>query len=355
MKDTMQAIVMRDGEIQLEAASLPAPESGQVLVRSLACGICGSDLHITRHSQEVLSFYREIGVMSDAGDGDPGIMLGHEYCAEIVAYGADTEQRLPVGARVTSVPMLMSRGGAGIGVTPGIAGAYSEYFVIDEQLLLPVPDNVPAAAATLAEPLAVGLHAVNRSGITAGDIALVAGCGPIGLAVINALRLRGIETIVASDPQADKLEIARAFGATHEANPREQDELALAGELAGDRRVVIYECIGIHRLIADFIRRAPARAALVITGLHTADSTVNYAYATVKELDLRFSYYYDADEFAECLAAIGEGQVPWQLLLTGSVGIDGVGGAFETLSAPNDHIKIVVEPWRSGALESTRL
>ena len=118
---------------------------------------------------------------------------------------------------------------------------------------------------------------------------------------------------------------------------------------------MIYECIGIHSLIADFIRRAPARATLVITGVHTADSTVNYAHATVKELDLRFSYYYDAGEFAECLAAIGEGEVPWQLLLTGSVGIDGVGAAFETLSAPNDHIKIVVEPWRSGALESTRL
>lgn len=355
MNDTMQALIMRDGAIRLETAAIPAPDIGQVLVRSLACGICGSDLHLTHHTGEVLSFYKEIGVMSAAGDVDPGIMLGHEYCAEIVAYGANTEQRLPIGARVTSVPMLMSRDGAGVGVTPGIAGAYSEYFIVDEQLLLPVPDSLPAAAATLTEPLAVGLHAVNRSDIKPGDIALVAGCGPIGLAVISALQRRGIDTIVASDPQPGKREIARAFGATHVADPREQDELAMAGALAGEGRVVIYECIGIHRLIADFIRRAPARATLVITGVHTAESTVNYAYATVKELDLRFSYYYDAAEFAECLAAISQDEVPWQLLLTGSVGIDGVEAAFETLSAPNDHIKVVVEPWRSGALESTRL
>ena len=202
MNDTMRALVMRNGAIHLESAPVPVPESGQVLVRSLACGICGSDLHVTRHSDEVLSFFREIGMMSDAADTDPGIMLGHEYCAEIVAYGPDTEQTLPIGARVTSVPMLMSRDGAGVGVTPGIAGAYSEYFIIDEQLLLPVPDDVPAAAAALTEPLAVGLHAVNRSGIAKGDVALVAGCGPIGLAVIAALRRSGVETIVASDPQA---------------------------------------------------------------------------------------------------------------------------------------------------------
>ena len=152
MNDTMRALVMRNGALHLESAPVPVPESGQVLVRSLACGICGSDLHITRHSGEVLAFFRELGVMTTAADTDPGIMLGHEYCAEVIAYGPDTEQRLPPGTRVTSVPLLMSMDGAGVGVTPGIAGAYSEYFILDEQLLLPVPDNVPASAAALTEP-----------------------------------------------------------------------------------------------------------------------------------------------------------------------------------------------------------
>lgn len=355
MNDKMKALVMRDGAIHLETVDIPVPASGQVLVKSLACGICGSDLHIARHSDEVLDFFREIGEMEDSQAGDSGIMLGHEYCAEVVAYGPDTPNRLPPGSRVTSVPLLMSNDGAGVGITPGVAGAYSEYFLIDEQLLLPVPEHLPAAAAALTEPLAVGLHAVNRSGIAAGDVALVAGCGPIGLAVIAALRQRGIETIVASDLQADKLATARGFGAGHVVNPQEKDEIALAAGLAGeDGRVVIFECIGVHRLIADFIRRAPAGATVVVTGVHTADSTINYAYATVKELDLKFSYYYNAAEFSQCLEAIAAGDVPWQLMLTGSVGIDGVGSAFELLARPNDHIKVVVEPWRSGGLERTR-
>ncbi len=352
MNNTMKALVMRDGAVHLETAEIPEPGAGEVLVRSLACGICGSDLHITRHYDEVFSFYQAVGVMESSQDEHSTVMLGHEYCAEIVRYGPGTEQALPVGTRVTSVPILMTRDGAGVGVTPGIGGAYSEYFIIDEQLLLPVPDQVPAVAAALTEPLAVGLHAVNRSGIEPGDVALVAGCGPIGLAVIAALQWRGIETVVASDPQPGKRETAHGLGAGHTVNPVEQDEMALAAELAGDHRVVIFECIGLHRLIDDFIRRAPAGATIVVTGLHTADATVNYAYATVKELDLRFSYYYQPAEFAECLSAIAEGRIAWQSLVTGTVGIDGVEDAFRALQSPNDHIKVVIEPWRCGALGS---
>ena len=355
MNETMKALVMRNGAIHLETADIPIPGPGQVLVKSLACGICGSDLHITRHEDEVLDFYREIGEMVAGREADAGIMLGHEFCAEVVAYGPDTPERLPVGTRVTSVPILLSNNGAGVGVTPGIAGAYSEYFLVDEQLLLPVPDQLPSAAAAVTEPLAVGLHAVNRSGIAEGDVALVAGCGPIGLAVIAALRRRGVSAVVVSDLQAGKLDIARRFGASHVVNPKEQDEVALATELAGDGRVVIFECIGVHQLIADFMRRAPSGATLVVTGVHTAESRVNYAYATVKELDLKFSYYYNPEEFAECLNAIAHGEVPWQLMVTGSVGIDGVASTFDALAVPNDHIKVIVEPWRRGGLESTRL
>ena len=355
MNETMKTLVMRDGAIHLESADLPVPGPGQVLVKSLACGICGSDLHMTRHEDEVLEFYREIGAMDASPQASAGIMLGHEFCAEIVAHGPQTPVRLPIGTRVTSVPILMSNDGAGVGVTPGVAGAYSEYFLVDEQLMLPVPEHLPAAAAAVTEPLAVGLHAVNRSDIAAGDVALVAGCGPIGLAVIAALRQRGVRAIVASDLQAGRLDIASSFGASHTVNPGEQDEVALAAGLAGDARVVIFECIGVHQLIADFMRRAPSGAMLVVTGVHTADSRVNYAYATVKELDLKFSYYYHPEEFARCLNAIADGEVPWQLLLTGSVGIDGVASAFSALAEPNDHIKVIVEPWRSGALDSTRL
>ncbi|CAE6946679.1 zinc-binding dehydrogenase [Vibrio alginolyticus] len=348
---TMNSIVMQDGSVHLQQVNVPKPAPGQVLVRSLACGICGSDLHIARHTEEVFDVYRKLGVMTDTMDDHTEVMLGHEFCAEIVEYGDDTQQALPVGSRVTSVPVLMSQNGAGVGVTPGIHGAYSEYFLLDEALLLPVPENVPSEAAALTEPLAVGLHAVNRSDIRADEVALVVGCGPIGLATITALHQRGVTNILAVDIQDEKLELAKEFGATRVVNPTREDEVAVGAEVATGSRLVIFECVGKHTLIDDFIRRAPAGARIVVTGIHTTPTEINYAYATVKELDLRFSYYYQPHEFEQCLQAIAEGKVPWQKMLTAKVGMDGVESAFKQLMTPNDHIKVVIEPWRNGELE----
>ncbi|SDI05108.1 2-desacetyl-2-hydroxyethyl bacteriochlorophyllide A dehydrogenase [Vibrio xiamenensis] len=347
----MNSIVMQNGGVRLTKAPVPKPSAGQVLVRSLACGICGSDLHITRHGNEVFDVYRSLGIMPSEMDNQSEVMLGHEFCAEIVEYGANTTQSLAVGSRVTSVPLLMSQNGAGIGVTPGVYGAYSEYFLLDEALMIAVPEGVPSEAAALTEPLAVGLHAVNRSDIEVQDTALVVGCGPIGLAVISALKQRGVKRIVAVDIQQQKLDLAKAFGATDFANPKLEDEVAKGAEIADSGRLVIYECVGKYTLIDDFMRRSPAGARIVVTGIHTAPATINYAYATVKELDLRFSYYYQPHEFEQCLHAIAEHKLPWQKMLTATVGIDGVEAAFDTLLTPNDHIKVVIEPWRTGDLQ----
>jgi 2-desacetyl-2-hydroxyethyl bacteriochlorophyllide A dehydrogenase len=347
----MNSIVMQDGGVHLQQVEIPKPAPGQVLVRSLACGICGSDLHIARHTKEVFDVYRKLGVMTETMDDHTEVMLGHEFCAEVVEYGDDTQQAFPVGSRVTSVPILLSQNGAGVGVTPGIHGAYSEYFLLDEALLLPVPENVPSEAAALTEPLAVGLHSVNRSDIQTDEVALVVGCGPIGLAVITALQQRGVSNILAVDIQDEKLELAKAFGATRVVNPTKEDEVAVGAEVATGSRLVIFECVGKHTLIDDFIRRAPAGARIVVTGIHTTPTSINYAYATVKELDLRFSYYYQPHEFEQCLQAIAEGKVPWQKMLTAKVGMDGVESAFKQLMTPNDHIKVVIEPWRNGELE----
>ena len=349
---SMKSIVMADGQLMLEEIPMPVPGPGQVLVKSRACGICGSDLHMTRHTNEIFDLYAALGIVSAEATADLRILLGHEFCAEVVSYGPDTQQTLPAGTRVTSVPFLLSEDGQlGVGVTPGVHGAYSEYFLLQAELLLQVPDNVPDEAAAMVEPLAVGLHAVNRSGVSPAEVALVAGCGPIGLACIAALRLRGIPTIIASDPQADKRDLALRFGASHAVNPVENDEMQLCAELAGDSRSVIYECVGVAKLVPDFLQRAPQRACIVFTGLHTADITLNVAFATVKELDLIFSYYYQPEEFASSLQSLADEEIDWQAMYSASVGIDGVPAAFDVLMKPNDHVKVIVQPWRNGALE----
>ncbi len=347
----MKSIAMLNGKLTIKEVDMPVPGPGQVLVKSLACGICGSDLHIARHTDEVFDVYKTLGVL-DKEHNNTEILLGHEFAAEIFAYGPKTNRTLEIGRRVTCVPVLLSEGGAGVGVTPGVYGAYSEFFIVDEALLLPIPDRLPSEAAAISEPLAVGLHAVNRADFSEGDVALVAGCGPIGLAAIAALKLKGIKHIVASDLQDSKKELALKFGATAFANPSKDDEVAMAAELAGTNKVIIIECVGVHKLINNFIMRAPAKAQLIITGIHTTPTEVNFAYATVKEMDIKFSYYYTPEEFAQSLQNIVEEKINWRLMMTGKVGLDGTPAAFDTLLKPNEHVKVIVQPWRNGALEA---
>ena len=343
----MKSIMMRDSRVLLEDTPIPEPGPGQVLVKSLACGICGSDLHLVRHSQEIFEFYREIGVIPAESDSRGlEINLGHEFCAEIVSFGPDTSQQRNTGDRVTAVPMLLTeQGQLGVGVTPGVPGAYSEYFLLEEALLLPVPDALPSEAAALVEPLAVGLHAVNHADPDQDEVVLVAGCGPIGLACISALKLRGVKTIIASDPLASRRDKAETYGATQTVDPGQQDELAIAAALAGDKRLVVMECVGAPQMIPDLIQRAPDKACIVFSGLHTEPVPFNPAYATVKQLNLKFSYYYEPEEYAACLQTLAEGHIPWQHMITGTVGIDQVPDAFDTLLQRNEHVKVIIEPW----------
>lgn len=344
----MKAVAMSKGEILIRDEAMPQPGPGQVLVKSRVCGICGSDIHIKNHRQEVFDAFVAMGMLPEGAD--PDIMLGHEFSAEVVSYGSDTEQRFPVGTRVASMPILASEGGAGVGVAPGLYGAFSQYFILDEALLMPVPDDVADEAVALTEPLAVGLHAVNIAEVGATEAALVLGCGPIGLACIDALRRKGVKTIIASAPRQASRELAIALGATHIVDPGAQDEMAYAADIAGDDRLSIIECIGNSKLLPDLLDRAPAKSCFVIAGVHTSTLPINFAMPLVNEIQIRFSYYYTPEEYAQCLHQWSDGSLDWRALCTGTVGLDGLPGAFDALSERNTHVKVMAYPHASGSL-----
>src|SRR5574338_503962 len=113
---------------------------------------------------------------------------------------ARTLRHLKTGQRVCSIPLVFdARGMAGVGYSNDYPGGYGELMVLSEPLLVPVPDGLATEHAALTEPMAVGVHAVAKGRPEKGDAALVVGCGPVGLAVIAALRLRGIGPVVAAD------------------------------------------------------------------------------------------------------------------------------------------------------------
>ena len=173
----------------------PQPETGQVLVEVRACGICGSDLHFAAHGGTMLELGAQITGVPDLGRTPPSldndIFMGHEFSAEVLEVGPDTVAPAP-GSLVTSIPVMVTATGIqDLAYSDTLPAGYSERMLLSAPLLLEVPNGLDARRAALTEPMAVGLHAVNKSGIQQGQGALVLGCGPVGLAVIAALSLRG--------------------------------------------------------------------------------------------------------------------------------------------------------------------
>src|SRR5689334_12436215 len=211
--DLMRAVVMRDRTLVVADVPVPEPGPGDVLVRTLACGICGSDLHALKHAERFVETARRAGnarVMDLGRD----VVMGHEFCAEIVEHGPGTTRTLPVGARVCSRPTLVRESGPqSIGYSNDNPGGYGQYMRLSEALLLGVPNGLATDHAALTEPMAVGVHAVQKARLAPEDAPLVIGCGPVGLAVIAALRVLKVEPIVAADFSPRRRDLAATLGA----------------------------------------------------------------------------------------------------------------------------------------------
>ena len=336
----MRAAVLSDGRMVVrDDVCEPVPGPGQVLVGVKACGICGSDLHFATHGADMLAASADMEGLPDinidlAGD----VYMGHEFSAEVLDAGPGTDAPA-AGTLVTSVPVLISAGGiAPIVYSNTTLGGYAEKMLLSAPLLLPVPNGLSAEHAALTEPMAVGLHAVNASRIQPGETALVVGCGPVGIAIIAALRLRGVETIVASDFSPARRALAAVMGAHVTLDPAEDSPFHRCTP------AVVFEAVGAPGIIDEVLRRAPAGIRLVVAGVCMQPDTVHPFYAISKQISIQFVFGYDPAEFASSLLSIAEGDIDVAPMITGTVGLDGVGAAFDELTSPDRHCKVLVTP-----------
>ncbi|ORA83969.1 zinc-binding dehydrogenase [Mycobacterium malmoense] len=337
----MRAAVLRDGRmVYRDDVPEPVPEPGQVLVGVRTCGICGSDLHFAAHGSEVVAMTAQVA--GDAGgmgiDLDRDIFMGHEFSAEVLEAGPDTETH-PPGTLVTSIPVLLSaKGFEPIVYSNSTIGGYAERMLLSAPLLLPIPNGLDLKHASLTEPMAVGLHAVNKSNIAPGETALVLGCGPIGIAIVAALHAHGVETVVASDFSPKRRELATAMGAHQTLDPAQGSPFDTV------KPAVVFEAVGIPGIIDDVLLRARPGTRLVVAGVCMQPDTVHPFFAIAKEINVQFVLAYTPDEFADSLRSLAEGEIDVTPVITGEVGLDGVGAAFDDLADPERHCKILVTP-----------
>lgn len=337
----MRASVLRNGRmVYRDDVPDPVPGPGQVLVAVRCCGICGSDLHFAAHGADVVSLSNQLARGRGGMDIDlnQDVFMGHEFSAEVLEAGPDTETH-PPGTLVTSLPVVLSdKGVEPIVFSNTTLGGYAERMLLSAPLLLPIPNGLDPRHAALAEPMAVGLHAVNKSKIEAGETALVIGCGPIGIAIIAALRVRGVETIVASDFSPKRRELAAKMGAHQTMDP------AQASPFDTVKARVVFEAVGVPGIIDDIMQRARNGTRLIIAGVCMQPDTVHPFFGIAKEINLQFVNAYTPEEFAESLRAIAEGRIDVAPMITGEVDLAGVGAAFDDLADPERHCKILVTP-----------
>jgi threonine dehydrogenase-like Zn-dependent dehydrogenase len=360
----MRAAIFRAGKIVVDTLPDPVPAPGQMLVRTVACGICGTDLHAAKHTASFVDLARRSGnrwALDPARD----VVFGHEFCCEVVEAGPSTSGRFKPGTLVCSMPMtVVGETVQGIGYSNDIAGGFAQYLPLAERLMLAVPNGLGATEAALTEPIAVGLHAVEQARLTGGEVSLVIGCGPVGLAVIAALKVRGAHPVVAADFSPARRVLALKMGADEVIDPAVSSPYARWTELATPagydasryaqlfglspklRPTVVFECVGVPGMIQRVLEAAPAGARVVVVGVCMEPDRFEPFFGIVKQLNLQFVLAYTADAFAASLHHIAEGRIDVAPLITGIVGLDAVQDAFDALGSPERHAKILVDPFR---------
>lgn len=357
----MRAAVMRHGTLVADEVPDPVPGEGELLVKSVACGICGSDLHALKHGAE----FAAMGGAGEPLDLSRDLIMGHEFCVEVLERGPGTVGRFAPGDLICSVPTTVHGGKlAALGYSNEVPGGFAERMLVSEALALPVPSGLDARRAALTEPMAVGWHAVQMARLDSDDVPLVIGCGPVGLAVIAALKQLDVRPIIACDYSPGRRKLAEQMGADIAVNPAETSPYERFAELAavtgrGERLPenpltgeptlrpgVFFECVGVPGVIDQMLVGAQRGCRFVVVGVCMQVDQMRPMLAILKEINIQFVLAYTEQEFADTLTRIADGALPVDPLITGSVGVEGVADAFEALADPERHAKILVEPWR---------
>jgi 2-desacetyl-2-hydroxyethyl bacteriochlorophyllide A dehydrogenase len=347
----MRAAVFQAPGRKLTIATVADPKPGpdDLILQVKACGICGSDLHMSE-------------VCDTAGGMKPlpaGAVMGHEFCGEIAELGSNAKGKWKIGQRVTALPFF----GCGVCVAclsgqghrcasvnyvgmGSITGGYAEYVRVGGLETLALPDGVSWEAGAMVEPLAVGLHAVEAAHLKPGDAVLIVGAGPVGLSVALWCRQFGVRHVIVSDLAPERLALAARCGATDGIDARNENVVERFKRVTGVRPDVVFDCVGVpgsQQLAMDY---APANGRIVVVGVCMQPDRIVPVKAITKELTVAYVYMYGRKDFALAIDLLDRGRLDASAMVTGRVGFDGFSAAFDSLRSDKSQCKVLLLPGR---------
>ena len=323
------------GDWRLDDVPDPEPGPCDALVRIAACGTCGTDV----------SFIHSGGFTAGP------MPLGHEMAGVVEWIGADVadDTDVAVGDRVIVCPLDIGDGSLGTGASEGgLTPLLRVRDVVGARRLFPVPDGMPLTTAALAEPLAVGMQAVNQAEVRPGEKVAVFGCGPIGLMALATLADRGIDDVVAIDLSPARLELAGQVGAAHVLDPTAVDVWAELKRIHGTAPFrfgptaatdVFIDAAGADRLIGDVLRHGRVDGRLVVVALHHEPVATNYLDLLMKQFTIRGSIEYP-ERFEDAIELLARRDL--SALVTHTLPIEEFGAGLSVLEGAEDCGKVMI-------------
>lgn len=334
---------MGEQKFQVKETALPEPGTGEIVVKNMACGVCGTDVHI---------YHGEPG----SAEVIPPVVLGHEYAGEVVKVGADVTTLRP-GDHVTIDPNIycgncefcrdgkkqLCSGMEAIGVTRD--GGFAQYSLIPAAQAFLLHPEVPFEYGAMAEPVACCLHGIDLAGIQAGQTVCVVGGGAIGLLMVQLARLSGASTVVLCEPNEKRRETGLALSADFALDPTEEDSyetfLRQIGGLGAD---VVIECAGNNAAVTSAFRFAKRGATVLLFSVPKVDAAYELSLFDVfkKELTIRGSFV-NPDTHLRAVRLINAGKLELKPLLTHSFPLDQLPEAI-AMQMSSESIKVIVAP-----------
>jgi len=292
-------------------------------------------------------------------DPDADIVMGHEYCAEVVDYGPGSERRFPVGTRVSSIPALVvSTGVRIIGQAHDAPGGFGEYFLLTEAMTQVVSTDLPNELVAIADAISVGWYYVNRAAVTPREVPLVIGCGAIGLSAIASLKRLGVGPIVAVDFVASRRETATAMGADVVIDPAELSPYAAWRDVAygspepirdimgllDTPGCVVFECVGVPGVLDAIIKGCERGTRIFSAGGPPQGDHLHTMVAKRKGLNIQFGGGPSMAHWNEAFEEVCSGRVDVTPMFGRTVDLDGTPQAIADARDANGPARIIVIP-----------
>lgn len=342
MKNEMiQEVMYEPHKVSFRKVEIPETKPGQVKLKVLKIGVCGSDIHVFHGTHPFTSY---------------PVTQGHEVSAEVVELGEGVNG-LTVGQLVTVEPQMVCgkcypcRHGKynlceelkvmGFQTT----GTASTYFVVDAAKVTALPSNMDDNAGAMIEPLAVAVHAVRRAGNVKGLKIAVLGAGPIGNMVAQTAKGLGAEAVLITDVSDFRLNLAKQVGIDYTANTKTEDfGEALVKAFGPDKADIIYDCAGNDITMGQAIKYARKGSTIILVAVFGSMAKVDLAVLNDHELDLNTTMMYRHEDYVKAMELVSESKVQLEKLQSKVFPFDQYQQAYEYIDANRETtMKVLID------------